>query len=276
MRLPDFDTDLFLRDYWQKKPLLIRNPWARVANPLDPDELAGLACEAEVESRLVMQTARRLAGRARPVRRSALRRTGRARRGPCSSRRSIIMCPRSPRLIEPFRFVPNWRIDDVMVSYADDGGGVGPHFDQYDVFLIQGLGTRRWRIGGRCDAGQRAAAARRPAPARRLRGAGRMAARARRHPLCPARHRARRRRGRRRLHDLFDRLPRALARRTGRRIIASICSTPSPTTTATPIPDLRPQANPGEISSRGARQAARDGHRSDVRPRRLRALVRRI
>src|SRR3546814_10744279 len=54
-------------------------------------------------------------------------------------------------LIEPFRFVPNWRIDDVMVSYAADEGGVGPHFDQYDVFLIQGLGKRRWQIGGLCD-----------------------------------------------------------------------------------------------------------------------------
>ena len=57
------------------------------------------------------------------------------------------MCPTVAALLEPFRFVPNWRIDDVMVSYAADGGGVGPHFDQYDVFLVQGLGRRRWRIG---------------------------------------------------------------------------------------------------------------------------------
>ena len=55
-------------------------------------------------------------------------------------------------LIAPFRFIPNWRIDDVMVSLAADQGGVGPHFDQYDVFLIQGLGRRRWQIGGHCDA----------------------------------------------------------------------------------------------------------------------------
>ncbi len=55
-------------------------------------------------------------------------------------------------LVTPFAFVPNWRIDDVMVSYASDGGGVGAHFDRYDVFLIQGLGRRRWRIGGACDA----------------------------------------------------------------------------------------------------------------------------
>ena len=55
-------------------------------------------------------------------------------------------------LIDPFRFIPNWRIDDVMVSYASDGGGVGPHFDQYDVFLIQGLGRRRWQTGALCNA----------------------------------------------------------------------------------------------------------------------------
>jgi 50S ribosomal protein L16 3-hydroxylase len=54
-------------------------------------------------------------------------------------------------LIAPFRFIPNWRIDDVMVSYATDDGGVGPHFDQYDVFLIQGHGQRRWRVGQHCD-----------------------------------------------------------------------------------------------------------------------------
>jgi 50S ribosomal protein L16 3-hydroxylase len=59
--------------------------------------------------------------------------------------------PEVAALLEPFRFVPNWRIDDVMVSYAADQGGVGAHFDQYDVFLIQGLGKRRWRIGGHCD-----------------------------------------------------------------------------------------------------------------------------
>jgi 50S ribosomal protein L16 3-hydroxylase len=59
--------------------------------------------------------------------------------------------PQVAALIEPFRFIPNWRIDDVMVSYATDQGGVGPHFDQYDVFLVQGLGKRRWQIGALCD-----------------------------------------------------------------------------------------------------------------------------
>jgi 50S ribosomal protein L16 3-hydroxylase len=59
--------------------------------------------------------------------------------------------PEVAAMLEAFRFVPNWRIDDVMVSYASDGGGVGPHFDQYDVFLIQGLGRRRWQVGPKCS-----------------------------------------------------------------------------------------------------------------------------
>src|SRR5690606_748288 len=60
--------------------------------------------------------------------------------------------PAVAALIEAFRFIPNWRIDDVMVSYAVDGGGVGAHFDQYDVFLIQGAGRRRWQVGAPCNA----------------------------------------------------------------------------------------------------------------------------
>jgi len=59
--------------------------------------------------------------------------------------------PEVAALIQPFRFIPNWRIDDVMVSVAGDGGGVGAHYDHYDVFLIQGSGKRRWQVGGMCD-----------------------------------------------------------------------------------------------------------------------------
>lgn len=150
MQLGRFDIDAFLADYWQKKPLLIRNPWNGWNNPLDPDELAGLACEDEVESRLVRQVGDGLE----------------VENGPFAETRFDMLgdkgwtllvqavdhhVPAVAALIEPFRFIPNWRIDDVMVSYAADGGGVGAHFDQYDVFLIQGLGKRRWQIGARCD-----------------------------------------------------------------------------------------------------------------------------
>jgi 50S ribosomal protein L16 3-hydroxylase len=152
MHFHHFDIDAFLRDHWQKKPLLIRNPWVSWQNPLDPDELAGLACEEGIEARLISQS----------------RDTWKVEQGPLPEARfgklgkmpwTLLVnavdhhVPEVAALIAPFRFVPNWRIDDVMVSYATDGGGVGPHFDQYDVFLVQGLGRRRWQIGAMCDAG---------------------------------------------------------------------------------------------------------------------------
>ncbi len=150
MHLANLDIELFLRDYWQKKPLLIRNPWRSWRNPLDPDELAGLACEEGVEARLVVQTDGALQVEHGPF---AEERFGSPGDAPWTLLVQAVdhQVPAVAALLAPFRFVPNWRIDDVMVSYAVDGGGVGPHFDQYDVFLIQGLGRRRWRIGGRCD-----------------------------------------------------------------------------------------------------------------------------
>jgi 50S ribosomal protein L16 3-hydroxylase len=151
MKLAHFDPDLFLRDHWQKQPLLIRNPWDRWENPLEPDELAGLACEDSVESRLIIRQGERLALETGPVPEDKFSRIA-------SETYTLLVqavdhhVPAVAALIEPFRFVPDWRIDDVMVSYAVTGGGVGPHFDQYDVFLIQGLGRRRWRVGPVCTA----------------------------------------------------------------------------------------------------------------------------
>ena len=146
-----FDAGLFLRDYWQKQPLLIRNPWSKWTNPLEPDELAGLACEEGVESRLIFQTGGRLEVENGPLPES---RFGTLGETPWTLLVQAVdtQVTEVAALIEPFRFIPNWRIDDVMVSYATDGGGVGPHFDQYDVFLIQGLGTRRWQVAALCDA----------------------------------------------------------------------------------------------------------------------------
>lgn len=150
VQLARFDPAAFLRDSWQQRPLLIRNPWDRWDNPLEPDELAGLACEDAVESRLLVQE----------------HGTWRAEHGPFPAARfgtlgqepwTLLVqavdhhVPDVAALLGAFRFIPSWRIDDVMVSYASDGGGVGPHFDQYDVFLIQGQGRRRWQVGARCD-----------------------------------------------------------------------------------------------------------------------------
>jgi 50S ribosomal protein L16 3-hydroxylase len=151
MDFQNFDIEYFLREYWQKKPLLIRNAFRDWQNPLEPDELAGLACEEEIESRLICQTDAGWAMEQGPLAEERLA-------GLNESHWTLLVqavdhhVPAVADLIAPFRFIPNWRIDDVMVSLAADQGGVGPHFDQYDVFLIQGLGRRRWQIGAYCDA----------------------------------------------------------------------------------------------------------------------------
>ncbi len=152
MQLYNFDIDVFLHDFWQKKPLLIKNPWGAWHNPLEPDDLAGLACEEEVESRLITQASDLWHAENGPFPESRFGQVGKA---PWTILVQAVdhHVPEVAALIDPFRFIPNWRIDDVMVSYASDGGGVGPHFDQYDVFLIQGLGRRRWQVGGLCDEG---------------------------------------------------------------------------------------------------------------------------
>nr|WP_295659687.1 cupin domain-containing protein [Polymorphobacter sp.] len=148
---PGFDTAAFLRDHWQKKPLLIRGDGTAWRNPIDPDDLAGLAGEDGVEARIVTRTKKTWKLEHGPFKASRFAKPGKK---PWTLLVQAVdhAMPEVAALIEPFRFVPNWRIDDVMVSYAVDGGGVGPHFDQYDVFLIQGLGRRRWQIGSRCDA----------------------------------------------------------------------------------------------------------------------------
>ena len=151
MHFVQFDIAGFLRDNWQKRPLLIRNPWADWTNPLEPDELAGLSCEeAGVESRLITRRADGIVLESGPFPES---RFAKAEAAPWTLLVQAVdhHVPEVAALLEPFRFVPDWRIDDVMVSYASDGGGVGAHFDQYDVFLVQGLGRRRWRVGPRCD-----------------------------------------------------------------------------------------------------------------------------
>ncbi|MDD1968400.1 JmjC domain-containing protein [Pseudomonas sp. NPDC090203] len=141
----------FLRDYWQKKPLLIRQAIPDFESPIDQDELAGLALEEEVESRLILENG------VRPWE---------MRRGPFEEDEfsklpetewTLLVqavdqfVPEVAELLEQFRFLPSWRIDDVMISYAAPGGSVGPHFDNYDVFLLQGHGKRHWKIGQMCD-----------------------------------------------------------------------------------------------------------------------------
>ena len=147
----NFDAQAFLARVWQRRPLLIRQAWQAWHNPLAPDYLAGLACQPDVESRLVVRGKRgwRLEHGPLPASRFATL--------PKKNWTLLVQAvdhhvPAVATLLDAFRFLPDWRIDDVMVSYAVDGGSVGPHFDQYDVFLVQGLGQRRWQLGPRCDA----------------------------------------------------------------------------------------------------------------------------
>ncbi len=147
----DFDRQDFLARVWQRKPFLIRQAWAAWRNPLAPEELAGLACEPEVEARLVLRDKQRWRLEHGPLR------PARFARLPKRNWTLLVQAvdhavPAVAALLDAFRFLPDWRIDDVMVSYAVDGGSVGPHFDQYDVFLVQGLGQRRWQVGPRCAA----------------------------------------------------------------------------------------------------------------------------
>ncbi|WP_116364292.1 JmjC domain-containing protein [Parahaliea mediterranea] len=142
------DTAHFLREHWQRKPLLIRNAIAGFAPPIDANELAGLAMEAEVESRIVEE-----AGGQWRLYHGPFQAGDFDRSGPWSLLVQAVdqYVPEVAALQQLASFVPQWRADDVMVSYASHGGSVGPHFDHYDVFLLQGEGQRRWRLGQQCD-----------------------------------------------------------------------------------------------------------------------------
>ena len=123
MQLRDFDSDSFLRDHWQKAPALICNPWTVWENPIAPEELAGLACEEEIESRLVVHADGDWSVEHGPLSETRFDTLG---EDPWTLLVQAVdhYVPHVAALIAPFRFVPNWRIDDVMVSYASDGGGV--------------------------------------------------------------------------------------------------------------------------------------------------------
>lgn len=141
----DLTPQTFLNEYWQKKPLLIKNAFTDFNDPVGADELAGFAMEQEIESRIISQEQDK---------------RWQVAHGPFTSfdqfgesdwtllvQATNNWSPKTHALLAPFRFLPNWRIDDVMVSFSTPGGGVGPHLDQYDVFIIQGEGKRRWQVG---------------------------------------------------------------------------------------------------------------------------------
>tara|TARA_R110001583_G_scaffold3967_10_gene23942 strand:- start:6964 stop:8118 length:1155 start_codon:yes stop_codon:yes gene_type:complete len=134
----------FLAKYWQKKPVVIKQGFKNFVDPILPDELAGLAMEEEVESRLVYKKGEKWQAEFGPF--EQYEHLG-------DKDWSLVVqaldnfSEEAAELIEPFRFLPHWRLDDLMASFATAGGGVGPHVDNYDVFICQGSGKRHWRVG---------------------------------------------------------------------------------------------------------------------------------
>lgn len=137
----------FLRRHWQKRPLLVRGAFPGIDGLLDPAALFALAARDDVESRLVERPRGRWRLRHGPFTLEELDARTRARPWTVLVQGVESVCDGAHALLRCFDFLPYARLDDVMVSYATHGGGVGPHFDSYDVFLIQGRGRRRWRVG---------------------------------------------------------------------------------------------------------------------------------
>ena len=142
------DWTTFLSTYWQKRPTVIRQAFPHFVDPLEPEELAGLAMEEEIDSRIVSRLPAGWSVEHGPFSDFASRQE--------SGWTLLVQAvdhwhPEAAALLEPFRVLPNWRLDDLMISYSLPNGGVGPHTDQYDVFIIQGMGRRRWRVGERAD-----------------------------------------------------------------------------------------------------------------------------
>jgi len=149
-RHDSIDLATFLAEYWQKKPLLIPGAFPGFTDFLSPEELAGLSLEEDIESRLVFNNLG----------------NWELKQGPFSERDFTFLpeshwtllvqsvdhwLPSVKTLMQEVAFIPGWRLDDIMVSYAAADGGVGPHFDYYDVFLIQGQGSRNWQLGKNCN-----------------------------------------------------------------------------------------------------------------------------
>lgn len=145
--LGNLTPEQFLNDYWQKKALVIRQSFPNFESPISPDELAGLACEEEVNSRIVIEKDgdhpwQPIYG---PMDEDVFARMP-------ETHWTLLVSdvekhvPQLAWIVDAFRFIPEWRLDDLMISYAPEGGSVGPHMDLYDVFILQAKGHRRWQI----------------------------------------------------------------------------------------------------------------------------------
>ena len=145
--LGEISPEQFIKDYWQKKPLVIKQGFQNFTSPISAEELAGLACEEDVHSRIVIEKGGECPWQLID--------------GPMDddvfaslpeTHWTLLVndvekhVPQLASIVDAFRFIPEWRMDDLMISFAPDGGTVGPHLDQYDVFILQAQGQRRWQI----------------------------------------------------------------------------------------------------------------------------------
>lgn len=141
----------FLNEYWQQKPLLVRQAFPNIEAPFSPEELAGLTCDTETSSRIILEHGET---------------PWQVKHAPFKEEDFTSLpethwtllindlehyYPELQNILQKFRFLPDWRIDDLMVSYAADQGTVGPHLDEYDVFLIQLEGKRRWQLDSKAN-----------------------------------------------------------------------------------------------------------------------------
>ena len=148
--LGDLSPQDFLENVWQQQPLVVRQAFPDFASPLSADELAGLSCEPDVNSRIVIEKGGKhpwqtLYG---PMDEAVFQDLP-------ATHWSLLVndvekhLPELAWIVDRFRFIPEWYVDDLMVSYAPEGGSVGPHLDQYDVFILQAQGHRRWQVHDR-------------------------------------------------------------------------------------------------------------------------------
>jgi 50S ribosomal protein L16 3-hydroxylase len=150
--LGGISAEQFFAEYWQKKPLLVRNAIPDISDMLEPEDILGLAQQEGVAARLLTQHGQQ--HEQWKLKRSPLNQKDFSK---LSGYWTLLVqavdhfSADIARLWQHFDFIPQWRRDDIMVSYAPKGGSVGRHFDQYDVFLVQGYGERRWQLGQYCD-----------------------------------------------------------------------------------------------------------------------------
>ncbi len=151
----DITPEQFMSEYWQKKPLLIKQGLPHLIGMFEPEDMLGLAIEEDASSRLLTQAITKPIDKPQwQVKKSPLTETD---FNDLPEQWTVLVqnleqwSPELGQLWQAFDFIPQWQRDDIMVSYAPKGGSVGKHYDDYDVFLAQGFGQRRWQLGKFCD-----------------------------------------------------------------------------------------------------------------------------